>query len=260
MALIACGVATADGASGVMAGVTASCDDPVKGRNFNDDFLELDLLLPDGFDEQNFFCTLGVKNSDSSESNNGQKGVKVRFTGQVVNDAGNTVGILNNSGKTKKNGYYQAFFFLPSNAAGVNVNANVAGAKRLNQAYFACGASGVPPCQPDNTTLCLRDNRFKVEVDWESPSLGSGEGMVLSSSNVQGGFYFINPNNQDLLVQLLNACSNNDHFWVFTSATTSVEYDMTVTDTVTGSSRVYSNELGQPAQAITDTSAFATCP
>lgn len=61
-------------------------------------------------------------------------------------------------------------------------------------------------------------------------------------------------------LQLLNSCNNNDHFWVFASATTSVEYDLTVTDTATGTSRVYSNDLGQPAQAITDTSAFATCP
>ena len=38
------------------------------------------------------------------------------------------------------------------------------------------------------------------------------------------------------------------------------DYELTVTDTATGASRVYENELGQVAQAITDTSAFATCP
>ena len=65
-----------------------------------------------------------------------------------------------------------------------------------------------------------------------------------------------------LVAQLLDACSSNDHFRVFFEGTTrpDIEYNLTVTDTETGVSRVYSNELGQPFQAITDTSAFATCP
>ena len=84
--------------------------------------------------------------------------------------------------------------------------------------------------------------------------------MVSSSGFDTGSFYFINPNSTDLVVQLLNACSQNDHFWVFASATTSVEYDVTVTDTLTGQSRTYSNDLGALNEPITDTSAFATCP
>ncbi len=35
---------------------------------------------------------------------------------------------------------------------------------------------------------------------------------------------------------------------------------MTVTDTRSGETKAYSNFLGQAAPAITDTSAFATCP
>ena len=53
----------------------------------------------------------------------------------------------------------------------------------------------------------------------------------------------------------------SDEFWVFAcAATTNVEYTLTVTDTVTGSVRTYENDLGQAAQAVTDTDAFATCP
>ena len=116
------------------------------------------------------------------------------------------------------------------------------------------------PCQEGSENVCLlKDERFKVEVDWQTSS-GSGAGQVLKSSDDTGFFYFMNPNSQDLVVQLLDACSNNDHFWVFANAFTEVGYDITVTDTFTGFSRVYSNDLGQPAQAVTDTSAFATCP
>ena len=116
------------------------------------------------------------------------------------------------------------------------------------------------PCQQDKDTLCLLDDgRFKAEVDWTS-SNSSGQGQVLSSGFSTGTFYFFNPNNQNLVVQILDACKNNDHFWVFTNANTNVEYDLTVTDTATGFSRVYENELGQAAPAVTDTSAFAACP
>ena len=52
----------------------------------------------------------------------------------------------------------------------------------------------------------------------------------------------------------------SDAFWAFYCGTTNIEYTLTVTDTVTGSVRTYDNELGQRSPAITDTSAFATCP
>ncbi len=117
-----------------------------------------------------------------------------------------------------------------------------------------------PGCTPDKTTACSGPGRrFKVEVAWTSQDQ-SGEGMVVERNNITSVFYFFNPENLDLLVQVLDECSNNDHFWVFANATTNVEYGLTVTDTATGMSRVYENELGQAAQAITDTSAFATCP
>ena len=49
-------------------------------------------------------------------------------------------------------------------------------------------------------------------------------------------------------------------FWVFYAATTDVGFTVTVTDLLTGTSKTYANPLGQAADAVTDTSAFATCP
>jgi hypothetical protein len=79
-------------------------------------------------------------------------------------------------------------------------------------------------------------------------------------SNDSGLFYFNNPNNWESLVKVVNACSLNNRFWVFNSATTNVDFVLTVTDTQRGQARTYSNPLGRPAQPIQDTSAFATCP
>ena len=57
-----------------------------------------------------------------------------------------------------------------------------------------------------------------------------------------------------------DACSNNDHFWVFAAATTNVEYTLSVTDTVAGQTRSYTNLAGTLPEPILDFAAFDTCP
>lgn len=64
---------------------------------------------------------------------------------------------------------------------------------------------------------------------------------------------------REALVKVLDGCAFNDHFWVFSAATTDVEYTLQVTDTASGEVREYFNALGVAAPALTDTSAFATC-
>jgi hypothetical protein len=115
-------------------------------------------------------------------------------------------------------------------------------------------------CTPSSTTLCLpSDGRFKAEVNWRDFSNNTGSGQVTSTGGDTGVFDLSNPNYL-LTVQLLNRCSNNNHFWVFYVSTTDIEFTLTVTDTQTSQTKSYFNPLGAPAPAITDTSAFATCP
>ena len=124
------------------------------------------------------------------------------------------------------------------------------------------------PCIEDSETLCMLGGRFKAEVDWRDSLGNTGQGMVTSGQRFEdGGWFFfqasaglVNPNGFDLFLQMLNRCGNNNHYWVFKSANTDVEYDLTVTDTETNQVRVYNNPLGTVSPAITDTSAFATCP
>ncbi|MFQ5351235.1 MAG: hypothetical protein ACE5EG_12400 [Thermoanaerobaculia bacterium] len=115
-------------------------------------------------------------------------------------------------------------------------------------------------CSPTDTELCLNNGRFKVDIDWRT-SNQSGTGTVLPFDSTDTGlFWFFTPNNFEVLIKVLDGCEFNDHFWVFAAGTTDVEYTLTVTDTVTGEPRSYENPLGQAAQPILDTSAFATCP
>jgi len=110
-----------------------------------------------------------------------------------------------------------------------------------------------PGCE--GSSLCLND-RFQVDV--VNPS--GNQASVLTSGANGGRFYFFGAHDVNILVSVLNGCELNDRFWVFSSATADVAFDLTVTDTTTGESTSYSNPLGQPSAAITDTQAFATCP
>ena len=92
---------------------------------------------------------------------------------------------------------------------------------------------------------------------------GTFEHLVPVASGFDEGLFFFFDDAASLgTLRVQDACDvpGFNNFWVFFAATTNVEYTLTVTDTATGVSRVYENELGQAAQAITDTSAFATCP
>ncbi len=116
-------------------------------------------------------------------------------------------------------------------------------------------------CRASDTTLCLMDGRFAVEVNYRDFLNQTGNGRVSSLRTADSGlFYFFNEDNLELLVKVLDGCAITQHFWVFAAGTTDVEYNLTVTDTTTNTSQTYTNPLGSAAAAVTDTSALATCP
>jgi hypothetical protein len=109
--------------------------------------------------------------------------------------------------------------------------------------------------------MCLNGGRFRVAVDWRDFNGNTGSATVVPApSDDSGLFYFFSADNWEMLVKVLDGCNINDRYWVFAAATTNVEYTLRVTDTETGTIEQYFNPLGQASPAITDTSAFATCP
>ncbi len=131
--------------------------------------------------------------------------------------------------------------------------------------------SDIEPCAPDANTMCLNNGRFKVEVNWNDHHGATGPGMVAPCGTDDSGlFYFFNEDNWEMLFKVLNGCGYNNHYWVYFAATTDVGFNIRVTDTMTGFTKAYSNksgvdldysnELGHPANAVTDNTAFATCP
>lgn len=114
----------------------------------------------------------------------------------------------------------------------------------------------VSKCQPDSHTLCLNDNRFRVQVTWSVPlPSNSGLGNAVRLTGDTGYFWFFQDTNIELVIKVLDARSVNHAFWVFYGALSNVQYTITVTDTETDDFRIYQNPYGHQA-SFADTLAF----
>jgi ELWxxDGT repeat protein len=113
-------------------------------------------------------------------------------------------------------------------------------------ADLAPGHDSVPSCDPTDFSLCLQGFRFRVEVTWtDQHNGGSGPGRAFAAGDVSGYFWFFSPDNIELIVKMLDGTSVNGFHWTFYGALTDVEYEIEVTDTVTGDQRTYHNPPGE---------------
>ncbi len=125
-------------------------------------------------------------------------------------------------------------------------------------ATFSSEVSEATSCTARSDALCLGGGRFEATVSWRTAQGTSGKATrVPFGSDDSGLFWFFNQANWEMLVKVIDGCALNGSFWVFSAATTDVEYTLEVRDTVTGRSTSYSNPLGSAAAAITDTNALA---
>ena len=117
-----------------------------------------------------------------------------------------------------------------------------------------------PMCEPSDTRLCLLDGRFKVEATWRDFDGNAGAGQAAQLTDATGTFWFFTPDNVEVVVKVLDACYQPfNRFWVFAASLTNVEVELTVTDLYPVEIQTYFNPLGNPAEPIQDTNAFATC-
>ena len=118
------------------------------------------------------------------------------------------------------------------------------------------------PCVASNSTGCAQGSRFTFEATYRTASGLTGHGTVvpLAGGN-SAAIWFFSPDNAELLVKVLDACSftAGPAYWVFFAATTNVDFTLHVTDTHTGLTKEYKNLLGQAALPVQDTSTFKTC-
>lgn len=113
----------------------------------------------------------------------------------------------------------------------------------------------IRPCEEGPEVLCLNEGRFRVEIDWTDFEGTEGRGQAERLTADTGTFWFFEPENVETIVKVLDGRCINDAFWVYYGALSDVEYEVTVTDTVGGTRRVYSNLSGEFA-SVGDTEAF----
>ena len=114
-------------------------------------------------------------------------------------------------------------------------------------------------CVPSPTTLCLDDNRFRVEVGWRDFTGSTGPGNPLPLTPRAGLFWFFAADNWEMLVKVIDASADNGHFWFYYGALTNLEYTITVTDTCSGAVKTYFNPLGNLTSSA-DFEAFPSAP
>lgn len=119
----------------------------------------------------------------------------------------------------------------------------------------AFGAALKAACVPSAEALCLNGGRFRVEIDWKDFSGGSGRAKGSALTGDTGSFWFFDPANLEVVVKVLDGRGLNGRWWVFFGALSSVDYTVTVTDTVTNARKTYRNPPGRLA-SVGDTAAF----
>lgn len=148
----------------------------------------------------------------------------------------------------------------PGSGAGACEPTDQRGATRPYGAACDMGAYELSEqCVTGGKTLCLVNNRFAVTAHWRTPEGDEGFGQAIQLTADSGVYWFFGPDNIEITVKVLDACSFNDRFWVFASGTTNVEVVLSVIDTQERTAKSYTNPLGRPFVPIQDTSAFATC-
>jgi len=123
------------------------------------------------------------------------------------------------------------------------------------------GAGTAASCVSSAQTLCLLEDRFAVEVNWLSPygdgSQGGSEGVgqAVAGTDNTGFFWFSEVPELEIALKVLDGSGVNDHFWVFYGGVCELEYSISVTDTVSGASRLYHHPAGENC-GMADTRAF----
>lgn len=137
------------------------------------------------------------------------------------------------------------------------------GARFVNSISMASVAANRLPktgdCVQTSEELCLGNGRFRVAATWETET-ASGEAKAVRLTPDTGYFWFFDQSNVEVVVKVLDGCVANSRFWTFASGLTNTKVTLTVTDTVGGVTKTYTNPQGTAFKPIQDTGAFATCP
>ncbi len=107
------------------------------------------------------------------------------------------------------------------------------------------------PCVPTDQDLCLWGNRFRVKAQFLNPSTNQlTNAKAMQNKKESGHFYFFSPENVEITVKIINGYGYNQKAWIFYGGITSLEYNLTVEDTLTGEVKTYHTEALNGTNAV----------
>jgi plastocyanin len=118
------------------------------------------------------------------------------------------------------------------------------------------GASA--PCD-ETRAACLGGGRFEATVEWQPADRQSGRIFLPEAPN--SGLFSSSPSaDPQLLVNVLDGCNVNGHYWLYLATAADLELTVKVRDTQTGRTWAYFNPAGNVPAPVRDVEAFASCP
>jgi hypothetical protein len=155
--------------------------------------------------------------------------------------------------RDKHTGAVKTYSNTAGDCGGLDENGFVSGAMIARFARSVHGRHGraqAGTCHADADTMCLLNNRFAVEMSWRNQYDGSsGAGKPKKLSDLTGAFGFTDTANLELLVKTLDF---GNHVLVLYGALSNLEYDLRVTDTLSGRTKTYSNPAGRYCGGLDD--------
>ena len=148
--------------------------------------------------------------------------------------------------KDKRTGTVKTYTNTPGDCGGLDQNGfpSASVAASFARARARRGRSVVRGnCRPDADTMCLLNDRFALEMRWRNQYDGSsGAGLPKRLTDLTGAFGFTSTANLELLVKTLDF---GDRVLVLYGALSDLEYELRVTDTVSGRTKTYANPAGR---------------
>ena len=142
-----------------------------------------------------------------------------------------------------------------------NASGSASISRQVTVAGSGGGGGGGGTCVASATQLCLNGARFAVTSTWTTPDGATGSGNAVLLTADSGYFWFFDPTNVELVAKVLNGCSLNNAYWVFSAGLTNAAVFLTVVDTSLGIQYIAYNPEGVAYQPVQDTNAFpASCP
>ena len=113
----------------------------------------------------------------------------------------------------------------------------------------------VSSCTPTTTALEF-DGGYRVSMCYRTPDGQVGQAKAgVWASGQSGILWFFDRGNAEVLVKVLNGCSNNGHRWAFVAPVTTLEFNLWITGP-NGRRWTHSNEQGRTAATKSDIRAF----